>query len=189
MNRALAKFIAPLSRRVRLIASRAVLNVVDDGAGEQTVQASLLAGETRDNIERMQQYGFSSVPLAGAEGVFLSLGAVRDNGVMIIAGDRRFRAKGLQGGEVAIYTDEGDRITLKRNHEIEIKTKVLTIKAETKVRMETPLCEVTGQIKDLCETSAGSTMSAMRITYNGHTHNENNTSDGPTNIPNQSMPV
>lgn len=32
--------------------------------------------------------------------------------------------------------------------------------------------EVTGQVKDLCD-SGGTTMSAMRLAYNGHRHREN----------------
>lgn len=61
-----------------------------------------------------------------------------------------------------------------------------TVQAATKVRLETPLLEVTGDIKDKCDSS-GKTMSGMRTTYNSHNHNENNTVGGPTNLPNQAM--
>ena len=44
---------------------------------------------------------------------------------------------------------------------------------------------MTGQIKDLSD-STGKTMSAMRSTYNGHTHHENDV-HGETNNPTQQM--
>jgi len=125
MSREIAKLLAPLSRRLRLMASRAVLSLISDATGMQIVQVKLLNGEVRDGIERVQNYGFTSVPLPGAEAIFLSLGGDRDHGIVITADDRRYRIKGLQGGEVAIYTDEDKagadhRIHFKRGKEIHL---------------------------------------------------------------------
>ncbi|MEW5893387.1 MAG: phage baseplate assembly protein V [Pseudomonadota bacterium] len=125
MSREIAKMLAPLSRRLRLMASRAVLSLISDATGMQIVQVKLLNGEVRDGIERVQNYGFTSVPLPGAEAIFLSLGGDRDHGIVITADDRRYRIKGLQGGEVAIYTDEDKaagehRILFKRGKEIHL---------------------------------------------------------------------
>ena len=125
MSREFAKLLAPLSRRLRLMASRAVLSLISDATGMQIVQVKLLNGEVRDGIERVQNYGFTSVPLPGAEAIFLSLGGDRDHGIVITADDRRYRIKGLQGGEVAIYTDEDKaaadhRIIFKRGKEIHL---------------------------------------------------------------------
>ena len=178
MSREFAKLLAPLSRRLRLMASRAVLSLISDATGMQIVQVKLLNGEVRDGIERVQNYGFTSVPLPGAEAIFLSLGGDRDHGIVITADDRRYRVKGLQGGEVAIYTDEGDKIVLKRGNVIEIT-------AATKIRMVTPLLEVTGEVRDRCDAD-GMTMEGMRQTYNTHNHPEND-AGGPTDQPNQQM--
>jgi phage baseplate assembly protein V len=109
-----AKLLAPTARRLRLMASRAVLSLIDDAPGVQLVQVKLLDGEVRGGVERVQQYGFTSVPLAGAEGVFLSLGADRDHGVIIAVDERRYRLKALKGGEVAIYDDLGQKVHLTR---------------------------------------------------------------------------
>jgi phage gp45-like len=49
------------------------------------------------------------------------VGGDRNNGVVVAVGDRKFRLKGLQGGEVAMYTDEGDIIIMKRGHNIKVK--------------------------------------------------------------------
>lgn len=118
-----AKMLAPYARRIRLIAARAVITLIDDASKLQGAQVKLLADEVRDLVERFQQYGYTSVPLPGAEGIYLSLNGSRDHGVLICVDDRRYRITGLQGGEVALYTDEDKeagehRIVLKRGKEI-----------------------------------------------------------------------
>jgi phage gp45-like len=50
----------------------------------------------------------------------------------------------------------GDKIHLKRDRRIEIETQQLIVKASERVRMETPLLEVTGDLKintdtDVCQ--------------------------------------
>ena len=64
--------------------------------------------EVFTNREFLQHYGFTSRPLADAEGLCLK----KDNQIYLIAtDDRRYRVT-LESGEVAIYTDEGDRVYL-----------------------------------------------------------------------------
>lgn len=185
MNRAIKKALDPIKRRLSLMAGRASLSLTSDGGRRQKVQFTALKGEIKDDVERVQQYGFSSVPLAGAQVVFISLNGNRDHPIVISADDPRFRKSGLSAGEVAIYTDEGDFILLKRGNNIEIETHTLTVKALTKVRFESPVFECTGNIIDKVE-DGGQSMDGMRTVYNGHTHPEND-SGGPTDSPNQTM--
>lgn len=58
--------------------------------------------------------------------------------------------------------------------------KTITFRNSPKARFEMDL-EVTGQVKDLCD-SGGTTMSAMRLAYNGHRHRENGQEVIPTNL-------
>lgn len=182
--RLIQKVMAPLQRRVRLMVGRGIINLVDDSLKEQGVQISLLADEVRD-VERYQEYGFTSVPHPDCEAVCVFVGGNRDHGIIIATGDRRYRLKSLESGEVAIYTDEGDKVHLKRNNLIEIETETLLVKAGTKVRFETPLVEATGEIIDRCGTD-GRSMDSMRTIYDSHVHPEND-SGGPTDSPNQTM--
>lgn len=173
-----------LARRVRLGFSRGVVRIISDGGGLQLIQASLMANETRSNLERLQEYGFTSVPLPGAEAAVIFVGGNRDHGLVIAVDDRRYRLKPLEGGEVALYTDEGDYVKLGRGREIEVNTQVCRIIATDMVRMETPELRVTGDIIDQCDTN-GDTVHGMREIYNIHTHAEDST--GNTEIPNQLM--
>jgi len=129
----------PIRRRIANLVARAVLTLVSDATTLQTVQVSVLDSEIRDGAERVQDYGFTSVPFPGAEGVVLFVGGLRDHPLVIRADDRRYRKKNLQPGEAAIYTDEGDYILLKRGRIVEVV-------AGTKVRVQAPLVECTGNM-------------------------------------------
>jgi phage baseplate assembly protein V len=120
LRRAIQKVLLPVSRRVRLMVGRGIIRLVDDAKKEQTVQLACLAGEVKDGLERYQEYGFTSVPHPGAEAILVSIGGNRDHAVVIATGDRRFRLKGLPGGEVSLYDDQGQRVHLRRNRAIEI---------------------------------------------------------------------
>ncbi|MEP9372622.1 phage baseplate assembly protein V [Mesorhizobium sp. KR1-2] len=157
-----ARLIAPTHRRIMHIVSRAKLTMVSDAEGLQRLQVSVLNGETRDNVERFQQYGFSSHPQAGAEVLMLSLGGSRDHPVIIAVDDRRTRPGGAAAGETEVYNDAGVSLRL-------LADGTLLIKGPLKVRMETPMLEVTGDIKDNCD-GGGRTMQEMRDTYNRHQH-------------------
>jgi phage baseplate assembly protein V len=176
--RGLARALQPVRQAVRLMVARAVLLIVNDGLGLQGLQISLLADETRDDVERFQDYGFTSHPLPGAEAVAVGVGGSRDHLVVIKVDDRRYRLKGLQAGEVAIYTDEGDKIVLKRGGIVEVM-------AATKVSIVAPLVEcsaalhVVGSITsganitaagNVADQGGAKTMAGMRGAYNGHTH-------------------
>lgn len=134
---AIRRMIAPLQTRIANMVSRAVLSRVDDSKRMQIVQLSILDDEVHDDIERFQNYGFTSVPQEGAEAAVIFVGGGRDHGLAVAVDDRRYRVKGLQDGEVAVYSDQGDKIVIKRGGTIEIT-------ASTKVVISTPLAELTG---------------------------------------------
>lgn len=112
----------------------------------QTLQVRLTAGELKDGAEHFEPYGFTSNPLAGAEVLTMFLGGDRSHAVVLVAADRRYRIKALAPGEVAIYTDEGDKVHFKRGKIIDIETGTLNIKATTSVNFDTPVINQTGQI-------------------------------------------
>jgi phage baseplate assembly protein V len=133
--------------------SRAIVNLVDDATKLQALQVTMLADETSDQVERVQKYGFTSVPHPDSEAIALAVGGSRDHVVVICVDDRRYRLKGLQSGEVAIYTDEGDSVVLKRGNVIEVT-------AATKVRIVSPLVEMSGDLVVSGDASVGGTATA-----------------------------
>jgi phage baseplate assembly protein V len=192
---ALNRLLAPLRRRVDNMVARAVLRLARDDAALQVVQLGIQLGEVRDRCERFQEYGFTSVPLPGAEAVVAFVGGYRDHPLVIAIDDRRHRKMGLAAGEVALYTDEGDFVHLKRGRIIDVvagdslrvTAPTVTIIASEKVRMETPLLEVTGDIRDRTEEPDGMSLRGMREVYNDHVHPENDDAPNPTEEPDEKM--
>jgi phage gp45-like len=127
MDRALLgeirRMLDPIARKLKLVASKAIIELVKDAPGVQMVQASVLKGEvTDDSTEHMQPGGLTHVPFPGAEGIYLSVGGVRDDGVMICVSDRRYRPKDKKPGETLLY-NEGDlqsTIYLREDGSIEV---------------------------------------------------------------------
>lgn len=169
------KLIEPVSRRISLLVSRGVIRLTKDStAGNQRLQADLLAGETRDDLERVQEYGFTSRPLSGAEAVVIFPGGSREFGLVIAVDDRRYRIKTLEEGEVALYTDEGDKVHLKRGGLIEIQ-------AASKVVVSSPLVELgAGTLEKAINGEAFQTF------FNSHVHTST-PSGSPTTPPTSPM--
>ncbi len=125
---------------------RGTVVLVDSARKLQALQMRLTAGEVKDSLEHFEPYGFTSNPLAGAEGIAAFMGGDRSHGVLLVVADRRYRIKELKPGEVAIYTDEGDKVHFRRGRIIDIETRILNIKASAAVNIDTPVINQTGQI-------------------------------------------
>lgn len=134
-----------------------------------------LAGESISG-ELMQHYGYTSAPLPGAEFLVIPVGGNSKHTVVIASEDGRYRVQ-LKDGEVALYTDEGDCIHMKRGRLIEIETDTLLVKARTKVRFETPVVEMSTDVlveKDIkANGEVEDQVRSMRLDrdiYNEHDH-------------------
>lgn len=141
------------------------------------------AGETFSGREYFQHYGFTSRPLAGAEVIIINEG---NNYIGIASDDRRYRLQ-IQNGEVALYTDEGDKIHLKRNRIIDIvggeavnvTTKTATVTASVACNINAPAVTVTAS--GTCTVASPSIIlgeganrsivdERLMDLYNNHTH-------------------
>jgi phage baseplate assembly protein V len=145
LMRALSKYIAPLKRRVMLMVGRGIVKLVTDAGALQVIQQAALAGELMDDVERLQEYGFTSVPHPGAETVFLALAGERAHSVVIAVEDRRYRLTGLAGGEVAVYDDLGQKVHLKRNGILMDSPQNILIRTEGVLRLEADRIEIHGK--------------------------------------------
>lgn len=98
--------------------AKALVKAIVDSEDLQLMKLSL-NGETHSEVERIQPYGLTSIPPEGAQAVVLFLGGNRDNPVVIAADDGRVRVK-VEPGEVAMYSEHGNRIVLKADGSIEV---------------------------------------------------------------------
>ena len=125
---------------------RCILSALDSSSGVQAASVTIMADEEMKGVEYMEPYGFTSVPLQGAEGVVLNVGSRRGSCVVVSLGNRKFRLKSLKSGEVALYTDEGDRLVFERGNVVKLFTKNYIVNAETKTTINAPETEITGHL-------------------------------------------
>lgn len=150
----LTKWLKPINRKLRQVASRAVIKLVNDSLKLQELQIVGLSGETLDGVERFQEYGFTSHPKDGAEAISLSIGGNRSHTVIVAVDDRRYRLKGLDSGEVALYDDLGQKIVLKRDRIEVVSPKVVVISDDISLGGEGGA--KVARVGDLVNVSSGS---------------------------------
>ena len=128
VERSLTKMAGQARRQIRLAIARAVVRLIDPDGALQRLQVSLLADEARDGVEQFEGYGLTAHPHAGAEAICLHVGGARAHPVVIAVADRRYRVTGLAAGEVCLYDDQGQRITLYRDR-IEVEAPSVVIQS------------------------------------------------------------
>lgn len=170
---AFRRLTAPLRRRIKVMFTRALGNLVDPATLMQTLQVEALAGETLDGVEHFEPYGFTSNPQPGFEALLAALGGDRAHTVCVVAADRRFRLKNLAPGEVALYTDEGDVIHFRRNRIIEINggeqvtvnTKVAEINATISATVTSPVVNVNASTSADVTSPLVNVVASTKVTF------------------------
>jgi len=155
----LNRFLDPIRNRIRIMIGRAILSLVNDSNGIQLLQVDLMKDETKDGVERIQNYGFTSHPKQGAEAVVVFPSGNRDTGIAVAVDDSRYRIKNLPEGGVALYDHDGNYVKLTESDGIQIEApnKKVFVKASGDIEIgNTSLTKlVNDTFKDL---------------FNSHTH-------------------
>lgn len=174
------------------LAFRGVITLVKAAGAVQLVQLDGLAGERLQDAELFQQYGCTSNPPAGSMVIVLPIGGKTAHGIIIATEHGTYRLKNLKSGEVALYSDEGDSIILKRGRIMEVTTQIFRVNASAEIELNAPTITgnagtsvafntptvnasgaivAQGNITDSAAT-APKTMAGMRTVYNSHTHSD-----------------
>ncbi|MGB1763015.1 phage baseplate assembly protein V [Alloalcanivorax xenomutans] len=157
---------------IRRLASAGRLLRVDDSPQVQVVQVELLAGEIR-NLQRLQDYGITSVPLPGAEGVAVSLNGQRGRTVMLKVDDRRYRPVDLEPGDTCLYTHEGTVVHLQKGQKILVEGATQVTVKSAGIVLDGPVqCTQTLNVAGLITGQAGLTITGAAAQINGATLSE-----------------
>jgi phage baseplate assembly protein V len=154
-------------RRLQLLAAQGKATLV----GAQTVQVQVLDGEVL-KAQRIEPYGLSYRPKAGAQAYLVFPGGDRAMGLALVVGDKRYQME-LAEGEVALHDDEGNFVRLGRGG-------VATIKAATKVLADTPVFETTGNavISGTLTVAGASTLAGGAVVTGALTNNGTSVGNG-----------
>jgi phage baseplate assembly protein V len=168
-----------IARFVNAVIGWGRIKTLNDAGGAQKVQVQVNARETIDNLPRIAEFGLASAPPDESDVVMVNFGGGRNNAAVIATNHQASRPKNLKSGETMLYSQDGKSVYLTASGGIVVDAKgqavtvnnasTVTINAATKVRMVTPLLEVTGDIIDNAATNPH-TMAQMRSIYNTHTH-------------------
>jgi phage baseplate assembly protein V len=125
---------------------RALITRIKSSTLMQTVQAVLNDSDLKDDIEHLEPYGFTAHAPGGDErdGVVVCVDGDTSHSIMICIANRKFRLKNLKEGEVALYTDEGDKIHFKRGRQLLIETQQLQINASGGVNINSSFLQHNG---------------------------------------------
>lgn len=156
----LNRLLEPIRNKIRMVISRAVVTLVDDSTAIQLVQLSLMQGEAKNRVERVQNYGFTSHPLGENESVVVFVNGNKDHGLVIAVDDSRYRLKDLPEGGVAVYDNDGNYVKLTKQNGIEIEApnEKVTIKASGDIEIGN------ASLKKLVNEE-------FETIFNNHTHN------------------
>lgn len=154
-----------LFSRIGNMFARGRVRSVNAAGKQQVLQLDLLAGETKDRLEHLEPYGFTSHPKAGAEAAAAFLDGDRSHGIVLVVADRRYRLTGLVAGEVAISDDLGQKLHLTR-------TGIVISGAGLPINIQgTPLVTITGALRVTGNVTVdGTVTNAGKNIGSTHTH-------------------
>lgn len=99
--------------------ARVAVRSINDGGSNQTADVAVYAGVDRTGVEVAQPYGFASVSPGGGMGLAFANGADQGDLVLLPIGNPAYRLGNLKPGEVAMYGQDGSRVHVKEDGEIE----------------------------------------------------------------------
>ncbi len=88
------------------------LGALDDSGPQQLVSGTGFLGQAIGQAVRRQGFGLSTVPPAGAEGLFLLSGGRSDRGHMLGLEHPTFKPLGTPGGGTVLYDANGSAVSL-----------------------------------------------------------------------------
>lgn len=120
------------------------VTLVNAAGPVQRLQGEVLSGEIIDRAERMTDYGLSSHPHPGAEGLLIAVAGSRSQAVVLAVGDRRWRIE-LAAGEVALHDDLEQSVHLTRDGirvvsplRVEVEAPEINLSAEETMTLAAP---------------------------------------------------
>ncbi|MEZ8102156.1 phage baseplate assembly protein V [Vibrio bivalvicida] len=185
----LDKLIAPIRRRIIGMISRAVVTEINDSLARQNLQIRIHADESMDNIERFQNYGFTSNPPKSAEAIPVAVAGNLADLVVLAVEDKNVRPKGGDDLDVCVYHAEGHNLKFTNDGKLLVTATDVVFEAANSLTIISPETliqgplHVTGGISTdlgifatggITSTSvvSGSDLTAGSISYLGHFHKD-----------------
>lgn len=183
------------------------VSATNETATMRTVQLLQTTPEILDRAPLVQYYGIASRPHPGCHAVTVMVGGEQSPAVLVIAtNDARYHLT-LAEGEVALHTDQGDHVWLKRGlievlstTQVNVSAPTVDIAGAAAVNINGPAgialtapvstingdLHVTGDITD--RNGAHGSLATLRANYNAHAHGNVQNGGGYTGLTNDPVP-
>jgi phage gp45-like len=115
------KFLQPLVRKIKNIIIKSILEEVNDSREIQVLKVTSSEG-ILTGIQRIQNYGTTSVPPKNSEALILCVSGNKENCISPSVDFSEERPRNLKEGEVFHWSIFGQRIKFLDNGEIEVST-------------------------------------------------------------------
>lgn len=186
LKMALSAATAPIVRRLIQLVQRSVVVSSRYVDNIRLLQLKLPGGSAIDGIEQLEPFGFTSHAPDGAEAITIALGGNSSHSIVILVSDRRYRLV-IDKGEMAIYNQFHDKVHIRKDRVIEMKSAV-------KVLVDSPLLECLQNLKvggnaeiggnqTVIGTSTAADHISDGISGKGHLHGGVQTGSGQTGAP------
>tara|TARA_R110002110_G_scaffold64634_8_gene178591 strand:+ start:2421 stop:2936 length:516 start_codon:yes stop_codon:yes gene_type:complete len=161
--------------RLMMLLVRGIVSAVQDDKALQTLSLDLLADESKDGVERFQDYGFTTHPPTGLEALVAFVGGNRSHGIVLAVGDRKFRLRNLASGEVALYDDQGQKVYIRRDG--------ILVESDFKITLRAPQILIDGAVHITGATTSDADIAAEGVSLEHHTHGGVDPGAGHTSEP------
>lgn len=129
----LMRLLDPIRRRIALMVRRAVIDIVNDENPVQVMKLAMFKGECRKGVERLQEYGLSTVPLPGGQVLAVCVDGECGHEVVVATDDRCYRPRKKAPGDVMLYTHVNRKDDADTEHHIYLQPETRTTTARSKV--------------------------------------------------------
>lgn len=157
---------------------------IDDSKEAQQLQVteraegSGFADRPIDDVTRVTEFGFASVPPLGAEALMIRRNGDRSQSLVIATNHRPSRARDLKPGDAGIYDVRGAKVMLTEDGlVIDCAGLPAVIRNATTVRIEADTLEVTGDVVSRADGTPVS-LNDLRDAYAAHKHGGVDTGSG-----------
>lgn len=120
--------------------ARSSMGSNESGAVQRIQYRQFNDSVVRDDIPSVQLYGLASAAPSGTDHILVSAAGDTSNVIAVASNHPSIRPRNIRTGSVCLYDNAGQLI------HIGIEDGVISIKANTKIKIEAPTIEITGDV-------------------------------------------
>lgn len=108
----ISRALEPLYIKMKSMIVKAVVDAVNDSNEIQILKITGISDDVIENVQRVQEYGRTSVPPVGGQVIYAALNGNKDHVVALTTGYEQARPKDLESGDNVMWDIHGNTVEL-----------------------------------------------------------------------------